>query len=132
MPQLDPPLDLADLPVKLTNARPLFAKGLDHHRREPLRDPLQGRRDRTPYASPAFRHDLAELGQKAAQAVDLGGTELHQLLTHAVHCQDRLLLLALDRNSLDGGLLRGRPDRLGVLRIVLVAGHEGPDRLRRQ
>ena len=80
----------------------------------------------------AVRHDLAVLGQQASQAVDLGGTGLHQLLTHAVHRQDRLLRLALDRGRLDTRLLRRRPDRSRIVRIVLVASHERANRLRRQ
>ena len=34
MPQLDPPLDHADLLVELGDARPLLAQGLDDHRRQ--------------------------------------------------------------------------------------------------
>ena len=76
--------------------------------------------------SPRF-DDLAIFGQKASQAVDLRGAELHQLLAHAVQRQDRLLLLGLDRNRLDAGLLHRRPDRACVVRIVLVTAHEGPN-----
>ena len=62
----------------------------------------------------------------------MGGAELHQLLAHAMQRQDCLLFLALDRDRLDAWLLHRRPDRLCVVRIVLVAAHEGPDHLRRQ
>ena len=46
--------------------------------------------------------------------------------------QDCLLFLALDRDRLDAWLLHRRPDRPRVVRIVLVAAHEGPHHLRRQ
>ena len=122
---------LADLPVDLADPRPLLAQGLHDHRRQPLRDPRQGRADRSAYAGAALRHDLAVFGQQATQGVDPGGAELHRLLAHAVHRQDRLLLLALDRDRLHARLLPRGPDRLCVTRVVLVAGHEGPHRFRR-
>ena len=68
---------------------------------------------------------------ETAQAVDLGRAELHQLLTHAMQRQNRLLLLALDGNRLDARLLNRRPDRSSVVRIVLVAADERSDHLRR-
>ena len=49
-----------------------------------------------------------------------------------MQCQDRLLLLALDGHRLDARLLYRRPDRPRVVRIVLVAAHEGPNHFRRQ
>ena len=80
----------------------------------------------------AARHYLAVFGQQAAQAVDLGGAELHQLLAHAMQRQDRLLLFALDRNRLDPGLLHRRPDRPRVLHVVFVAADERSHQLHRQ
>ena len=87
---------------------------------------------RFPHPGAALRHHLAVLGQQAAQPVDLSGAELHQLLAHPVKRQNRLLLLTLDRDRPDAGLLRRRPDRPRVLHIVLVAGHKRPHCLRRQ
>ena len=55
-----------------------------------------------------------------------------QLLAHAMQRQDCLLFLALDRDRLDAWLLHHGPDRPRVVRIALVAAHEGPDHLRRQ
>ena len=98
MPQLDPPLDHADLLVELGDARPLLAQGLDDHRRQSLRDPLKGRGDVPPHPGSALRHDLAIFGQQTAQAVDLGGAELHQLLAHPMQRQHRLLFFGLDRD----------------------------------
>ena len=52
-------------------------------------------------------HHLTALGQQTAQAIDLRGTELHQLLPHPVQHQHALLL--------------GRcPDRPRVVRILMV------------
>ena len=132
MPQLETPLDVADLVIQLGHARPLLAKGVDDHRRQPLRDPLQGRPDPPSYPGPALRHHLAVLSQQAAQPVDLRGAELHQLLAHPMQRQDRLLLLALDGHRLDAGLLHRRPDRPRVMRVALVTDNERPDHLRRQ
>ena len=114
------------------HARPLLAQGLDDHHRQSLRNPFKSRGDVPPHPGSAFRHDLAIFGQQTAQAVDLGGAELHQLLAHAMQRQDRLLFFALDRNRLDAWLLHRRPDRPRVVRIVLVAADEGPDHLRRK
>ena len=46
--------------------------------------------------------------------------------------QVRLLFFALDRDRLDARLLHRGPDRQRVVRIALVAAHEGPHHLRRQ
>ena len=132
MPKLEPSLDLADLLIQAAHACPLLPQGLHHHRRQTLRDPSEGLGHASTHTGPALRHDLAIFGQKASQAVDLRGAELHQLLAHAVQRQDRLLLLGLDRNRLDAGLLHRRPDRACVVRIVLVTAHEGPNHLRWQ
>ena len=132
MPQQKPALDLADLLVEPGYAHPLLAQCLHNDRRQALRDPLQRQADPTPHPGPALRHDLAVLGQQTAQAVDLRGAELYQLLAHAVQCQDRLLLLALDGHRLDARLLYRRPDRPRVVDIVLVAAHKGSNHFRRQ
>jgi len=70
-------------------------------------------------------------GQETAQAIDLGGAELHQLLAHAVQRQDRLLFFGLDCDRLDIRLLYRRPDGAGVMHVVLVAADEGTYRLGR-
>ena len=132
MPQLEPSLNLADFRVEPGHARPLLAQGLNDHRRQPLRDPLESAGHTPSHTGPALRHDFAVFGQQAAQAVDLGGAELHQLLAHAVQRQYRLLLLTLDRDRLDARLLNRDPDRPRIVCIALVAAHKRPDHLRRQ
>ena len=62
-------------------------------------------------------HDERSPGhQTNSQAVDPGGTKLHQLLTHDVNSHNRLLLFALDRNQLGPRLLPRRPDRSRIAR----------------
>ena len=53
MPQLYPPLDLADLSVEPGHAFPLLAQGLDDHCRQPLGQPLQDRANPTGNAGSA-------------------------------------------------------------------------------
>ena len=55
-----------------------------------------------------YRHDLAILGQRVAQAVDLGGAQIHQLLAHTVQRQDCLLLVVMLGVRIDSV-----PDQLG-------------------
>ena len=131
MPQPEPVLDVADLLIDPGDPRPLLAERLHDHRRQAFRHPLQGQGHASPHPSPPLRHHLAVLGQQPAQTVDLRGTELHELLAHAMQRQNCLLFLALDRNRPDARLLHCRPDRAGVVRIVLVAADEGPHHLRR-
>ena len=122
VPQPDPPLDLGDLLIEPANPRQQqLAERVDHHRRQALRDPLQGLGHASAHPRPTLRHHLAVFGEQAAQPVDLRGAELHKLLAHPVQRQDRLLLLALHGNGLDARHLRRRPDRP---RVVLVAGCE--------
>src|ERR1700737_4692549 len=75
----------------------------------------------------ALRHHLAVLREQSPQTVDLRGAKLHQLLSHPVQRQYRLLFLALDRYDLDLRLLHRRPDRACIRGIVLVAHHKRLD-----
>ena len=96
--------------------RPLLAQGFDHHRRQPLRDPREGRRHVPPHPRATARHHFAVFSQQTPQAVDLRGATLHQLLPHPMHRQNPLLRFALDRHRLDPGLLNRRhspPRRCG-------------------
>ena len=97
VPHRDPPLDGVHFGVERGHSRPLLAQRLDDHCRQPLRDPLKGSRHVPPHPGSAAGHDFAVLGQQTAQAVDLGGTERHQLLAHPVERENSLLLLALHR-----------------------------------
>ncbi len=106
--------------------------GIAAIRRQPLRDPREGRRHVPPHPGAASRHHVAVFGQQTPQAVDLRRAELHQLLAHPMQRQHRLLRFALDCHRLDAGLLNRHPDRPRVVRIVLVAADERPHHLRRQ
>src|SRR5690606_22936900 len=92
----------------------------------------QGFADALSDAGLALRHDLTVFGQQAPQAIDLRCAELDQLAAHAVQRQDRLLFLGLDRDSFDIRLLNRRPDRVGIVPVVLVAGDKRFHRFARQ
>lgn len=92
-----------------------------------VRQPLHGIGDTFPDARLALRHDFAVFSQQSAQAVDLGGTELHVLLAHAMQGQHGLLRFGLDGHRFDARLLDGRPRRPRVPGVVFVARHKWLD-----
>src|SRR6476619_8360347 len=64
--------------------------------------------------------DNAELTQQATQAIDRGSALLDEALTHSVHAQPGLLVLALDRDEVHVRSLHCLADRRGVGRVVLA------------
>ena len=76
---------------------------------------------------PALPEHFTILCQQTAQPVYLGRAHFYQLLANPVHCQNRLLPLALDRNSLHFRLLRRHVDCARISRIVLFTHTVGVD-----
>ena len=102
---------------------------LDDHRRQPLRDPLEGRGHVAPQPGSAAGHDFTVFGQQTAQA---GSTAAHSGRSGtspiAGACgeapKSRWLLLALDGNRLEPRLLNRLPIASASAGVVLVAAHE--------
>src|SRR6266853_4825752 len=99
LPTLEPPTETGGRTTPSSVFTPKSAA-------QPIRDP--GNISLDPGAP--LRHHFAVLRQQSPQTVDLRGAKLHQLLTHPMQRQQRLLLLALDRHCLDLRLLYRRPD----------------------
>ena len=78
---------------------------------------------------PLSQHD-AVLGQQAANLIDLGRAVANQLAAHPVQCLNILLRYALDLHETHVGPIHRFADRLGIVRVVLVALHVRLDELR--
>src|ERR1700722_2689032 len=66
-------LDLANLPVNVTQPCVLFAQGVDHDRRQPIRQSPQCAGDISLDPSSSLRHHLAVLREQSPQAIALRG-----------------------------------------------------------
>ena len=129
MPQLDPPLDHADLLVELGDARPLLAQGLA----------IAGSRSETRSRTAGMSRLIPArpFGMTSPYSVNRPRRPLIWAVRNFTSCwrmqrQDRLLFFGLDRDRLDAWLLDRGPDRPSVVRIVLVAAYKGSNCLRRQ
>jgi hypothetical protein len=125
-------LDEADVGLQLVDPPYLLVEAVDEHRRQPRLGFVQrGGQLLHQRPVPLGQHD-AELVEQATHFIGLHDAHLHELRAQTVQRQHDLLAFGLDGDEAHAGLAAGRPDRLRVSRIGLVALHERADLLWRE